>query len=169
MGAALAPQRHFKNEGFVTVGAGKIFHPGVCNGAADGEDRGAWSRPYYHVPAPWATLPGHAKTCRCSETECSVGGTNCSCSNGSFLDGDCDGGPVHRRSLSMYSNKTASLTDMPDGLVENFAVEAIHGFAHEDRKSAAGGNRSNFFLAIGLHKPVTTSHECCTVLCRTSK
>ncbi len=145
--------RHFRNEGYVTSGAGKIFHPGVCNGAAAGEDRGAWSRPYYHVPAPWATHPGHTKACHCSETECVVGGTNCSCGNGSFLDGDCDGGPVHKRSQSILSNATASLTDMPDGLVEKYAIEAIRGFAHDHDANTAAMYRSNFFLAVGLHKP----------------
>ena len=86
------------------------------SGAAVGEDGGAWSQPYYHAPAPWATTAKYAKGCHCPEGgECAVGATNCSCGNGSILDDDCDGGPVHPRTASYYSNATSNGLGMPDG------------------------------------------------------
>ena len=42
----------FKKNGYTTAGGGKIFHPGVCDGLELGEDRLAWSLPYYHAPCP---------------------------------------------------------------------------------------------------------------------
>ena len=36
--------------GYRTLGAGKIYHPDVCEGAAVGEQSAAWSEPYYHAP-----------------------------------------------------------------------------------------------------------------------
>ena len=173
--------RHFKNQGFETMvhpypctlpltlysctltlagaiptqGMGKIFHPGVCDGVAAGEDAKAWSVPYYHAPAPYATDAKFQKRCNCSASTCPVGGTDCSCSNGSFLDGDCDGGPVHKRSKSFFSNSSSNGADMPDGMVESYGIQAIQGYADKYDQLAAA-NRSappNFFLAIGLHKP----------------
>ena len=43
---------YFRQNGYVTAGGGKIFHPGVCDGLEFGEDRLAWSLPYYHAPCP---------------------------------------------------------------------------------------------------------------------
>ena len=43
---------YFKQNGYITAGGGKIFHPGVCDGLEFGEDRLAWSLPYYHAPCP---------------------------------------------------------------------------------------------------------------------
>jgi hypothetical protein len=128
---------------------GKVFHPGVCDGVAAGEDKRAWSVPYYHVPAPYATSARFQKGCNCTRISCPVGGTKCSCANGSFLDGDCDGGPVHKRSMS-FASEASNGTDMPDGMVEEYAIKAIHGYA---AATAADPSAAKFFLAVGMHKP----------------
>ena len=44
---------------------------------------------------------------------------------GSYLDGDCDGGPVHKRNQSFFANATSSGADMPDGLV---GIPCVWGF-----------------------------------------
>ena len=92
--------RHFRDQGYITQGMGKIFHPGVCDGLAAGEDARAWSRPYYHAPAPYATSPAYLHKCNCSVVDgCPVGGTECSCPNGSFLDGDWLSSHPHGKAL----------------------------------------------------------------------
>ena len=42
---------YFRQNGFATIGLGKIFHPNTCEGAVVGERAAAWSvKPYYHAP-----------------------------------------------------------------------------------------------------------------------
>ena len=118
------------------------------SGAAVGEDGGAWSQPYYHAPAPWATSAAHAKGCHCPEGgECAVGATNCSCGNGSYLDGDCDGGPIHPRTTSFYSNATSGGLDMPDGMVETQAISSLRRYAQDPE---VANQSKHFFLAVGM-------------------
>ena len=45
--ATTIPQ-YFKENGYISVGMGKIFHPGVPNGHDDIDY--SWSMPYYHPP-----------------------------------------------------------------------------------------------------------------------
>ena len=45
--------RYFRDSGYQTAGMGKVWHPGVCDGTAVGEEKAAWSIPYFHAPAPW--------------------------------------------------------------------------------------------------------------------
>ena len=40
--------QYFKENGYYTVGMGKIFHPGF---ASDGDDPFSWTEPYWHAPA----------------------------------------------------------------------------------------------------------------------
>ena len=35
---------------YQTAGAGKIFHPNICQGAEVGEWEACWSQPYFHAP-----------------------------------------------------------------------------------------------------------------------
>lgn len=37
---------YFKNNGYVSVGMGKVFHPGIASG---GDDPISWSQPYFHA------------------------------------------------------------------------------------------------------------------------
>ena len=76
-----------------------------------------------------------------------MGATNCSCGNGSTLDDDCDGGPVHPRTASYYSNATSNGLDMPDGMVETHAIGSLQRYA-EDREVQNGSK--HFFLAVGM-------------------
>lgn len=90
---------YFKNNGYVTAGGGKIFHPGVCDGYAFGEDRFAWSLPYYHAPCPQlGSLP-------CAEPR----------------------GPK-TRPYSWFANTTATDDQVPDGMIAANAIERLHNF-----------------------------------------
>jgi arylsulfatase A-like enzyme len=115
--------RWFKESNYTSIGAGKVFHPGVCSGLAVGEDPNAWDR-YFHAPGP----DGNQKK---------------SCSNGSYLNGTCDSGKT--RTLSLLSNSTLDNVDTPDGQVAQFAVDTL--------KSLRANSGKPFFLAVGLHKP----------------
>ena len=61
--ATTIPQ-YFKENGYISVGMGKIFHPGAPSG---NDDRAySWSLPYYHVPfdagnhKAWESFEGYA-------------------------------------------------------------------------------------------------------------
>ena len=45
--------QYFKNNGYVSIGMGKIFHPGIASGH---DDPISWSEPYFHAKAYWETL-----------------------------------------------------------------------------------------------------------------
>jgi len=121
---------YFRAFGYNTAGFGKVFHPDVCDGAAFGERKAAWSVPYYHAPC---------------------------ISLGSIYNGTCyekfpgplpmgPGGKV----TSIYSNESVDATDdtMPDGMI---AVEAVKTM----RELVSNGTTkdSPFFMAVGFHKP----------------
>lgn len=44
--------QYFKENGYVTIGMGKIFHPGI---ASDHDDPISWSAPYFHAKVYWET------------------------------------------------------------------------------------------------------------------
>ena len=45
--------QYFKNNGYVSIGMGKIFHPGIASGH---DDPISWSEPYFHAKSYWETL-----------------------------------------------------------------------------------------------------------------
>ena len=45
---------YFKNNGYISIGMGKIFHPGIH--ASGGDDPISWSEPYFHAKTYWDTL-----------------------------------------------------------------------------------------------------------------
>ncbi|XP_065191219.1 iduronate 2-sulfatase-like isoform X2 [Sycon ciliatum] len=90
----------FKKNGYTTAGGGKIFHPGVCDGLELGEDRLAWSLPYYHAPCPQlGSLP-------CAEPR----------------------GFPHRNH-SWISNETATDDQVPDGMIALNAISQMHNLS----------------------------------------
>ena len=44
--------QYFKENGYVSIGMGKIFHPGI---ASDHDDPISWSAPYFHAKIHWET------------------------------------------------------------------------------------------------------------------
>ena len=54
--ATTIPQ-YFKDNGYISVGMGKIFHPGPPNGFDD--QKYSWSLPYYHSPLEQQYGPGN--------------------------------------------------------------------------------------------------------------
>lgn len=89
---------YFREAGWVTAGGGKVFHPDTCDGAALGEDRFAWSLPYFHAPCfQWGSLP-----CRGSHSD-----------------------PQHGQGCgvpSWLANETASDSQVPDGMIADNAI-----------------------------------------------
>ena len=133
--------RYFKQHGYTTVGTGKIFHPGVCDGLAAGEDKHAWSR-YYHASGPNSHGPSG------------------SCANGAYVNGTCASGK--ERTLSWVSNESLRLEPgggphsdgTPDSMVAAYATTQLHKFSKQRRvlNPAATPPPPPFFLAVGLHK-----------------
>ena len=165
--------RVFRDSGYTTQGMGKVYHPGVCDGEGAGEECGAWSLPYFHAPTPWACLgeacgnAKEAKQCKCpgscslngsrsrgvhgaSPSECHEHTTVCSCSNGAYFRGTCDGGAAAKRANSFWANATSTGADTPDGQVSGRAVRALRAFGEA---AAENSSAPPFFLAVGLHKP----------------
>ena len=117
---------------YSTAGAGKIFHPNVCDGAAVGEQGAAWSEPYYHAPC---------------------------ISLGSIYDGGCyEDYPFAPKVLpqgkitSIFANDSNATTqevveeEMSDGMIAAHAVQMLQRFANQS---------APFFLAVGFHKCVS--------------
>lgn len=93
---------YFRQHGYVTAGGGKIFHPGVCDGLEYGEDRLAWTLPYYHAPCPQlGSLP-------CEEPR----------------------GDDHRPH-SWISNETATDEQMPDGMIATNAIATMRNVSND--------------------------------------
>jgi iduronate 2-sulfatase len=96
---------YFREHGWVTAGGGKVFHPDTCDGAALGEDRFAWSLPYFHAPCfQWGSLP-----CRGTESD-----------------------PQHGKGCgvpSWIANETATDGEVPDGMITDNAVMQLKHLA----------------------------------------
>ena len=101
----------FRASAYATAGAGKVFHPDICEGAAVGERAEAWSESYFHAPC---------------------------ISLGSIYNGSCyedypgplpegPGGKV----TSILANGTDD--DQPDGIIARHAVESMAAFAASGR------------------------------------
>ena len=123
--------QYFRLAGYTTAGFGKVFHPGVCDGADAGEQRAAWSETYFHAPCV---------------------------SLGSIYNGTCyennTGGTPHLpasaagKVTSHYANGTLDAAEaMPDTMILERAVARIKELA------GARAAASPFFLAVGFHKP----------------
>lgn len=122
--------QYFREQGYITAGHGKIFHPNVCEGAAVGEQSAAWSLPYYHAPC---------------------------ISLGSMYAGGCFEdypGPVPclkpcKKVISDYANATAEDDDMPDGMIAKQAITTLRKLAKANMEKPA----QPFFVGVGFHKP----------------
>jgi len=91
-----------REAGWATAGSGKVFHPDTCDGAAVGEDRYAWTQPYFHGPCfQWDSLP-----CRSQHSK----GAGCG------ID-------------SWVANATAADIDVPDGMIAASAVAQMRQLA----------------------------------------
>ena len=136
---------YFRQNGFDTIGMGKIFHENTCEGAAVGERAAAWSvKPYYHAPCiSLGSIYNHT----CYES----------------FPGPLPEGPGGKVT-SVYANATAgSAEDMPDGMIAAEAVRVLRARAAAARASSdkspsssassASSASSPFFMAVGFHKP----------------
>mgnify|MGYP000592348366 CR=1 FL=1 len=122
--------QYFAQNGYSTHGFGKIFHPDVCDGAAVGEQRAAWTdQPYYHAPCiSLGSIYNHT----CYESW-----------PGPLPEGP--GGKV----TSVYANSTpGSSSDMPDDMIAVAATNRLRQLAVRREQST-----QPFFAAIGFHKP----------------
>ena len=92
---------YFREHGWITAGGGKVFHPDTCDGASLGEDRFAWSLPYFHAPClQWGSLP-----CRQSKSD-----------------------PQHGQGCgvpSWIANETADDGEVPDGMIADNAITQL--------------------------------------------
>jgi len=125
----------FRLHGYVTTGMGKIFHPGHasgaqsenCVGCSKGDDQvHSWTRPSYHPPnlGYWS---GKIRQPNCTY-----------CGNSWINVGPAD----------------AAAMPLPDTQTAEFAVNTLNGFGADGTgSSGSGGNNSNFFVAVGFHKP----------------
>ena len=122
----------FKDHGYLTIGIGKIFHPGHASGAGPGPDGNkaagddglfSWSTPSYHAPSSdyWSS----AGPCRgCGNSWIAVS-------------------PAEERAVAL-----------PDTQLAQHAVETLSNFSRDGigKRLDAFGARP-FFLAVGFHKP----------------
>lgn len=147
------PQR-FREAGYHTVGAGKVFHPGVSSGGLSSSEgggdggwpflaNGSWSAPYFFCdqfyngtfqspamqdwPGARAARAGCVQSAAC--VDClTAAGTISADGKQSHSGADCD--------ASCY----------PDGAVADEAVRLAHGLASDASKRP-------FFLAVGFKRP----------------
>lgn len=130
-GRFLTLPRYLRTHGYVTAGAGKIFHPDACgaglynNTHANGDDDGAWSEPYFTEPEceQWGSVP-------------------CPGSNG-FDNGTL--GPSYAESQLPDDNQT-------DGQLAVHAIGRLAAFAAAGVGTGRAGSPP-FFHAVGFHKP----------------
>jgi hypothetical protein len=145
--------RYFRNHGYETAGAGKIWHPNVCDGALVGEEAGAWSLPYFHAPC--------------------IG-------KGSIYNGSCmedlpfapsvlPGGCVtsfYSNSSNCSSNATRSQEiveeDMSDAMIAAHAVQTLTQFGAQQQRD---GSSKPFFLAVGLVSPLVSEFPSFSFFC----
>ena len=125
---------YLRQQGFVTAGAGKLFHPDACNGGggghpdpmmpefshARGDDPRAWTYAYFH------------ETDREQEQFGCVASNQCSC-HASFCE-------------SPLADEEEA-----DGILATNTVERLRNFSAAGI-GKAGANRP-FFLSVGFHKP----------------
>ena len=119
---------YFRQHGYATAGAGKVFHPDACNGMMprhhsgfshkEGDDPRAWSNGYAveanFSQEQWGSIPGPYD-------------------------------PVfnYRMGLS-FNESNLSDEEQTDGMLANDAIQKLDEFRGIDKP---------FFLAVGFHKP----------------
>jgi len=120
----------FKNNGYHTVGSGKIFHPGHASGAGSGypgaSSKGddapySWSTPHFHAP-------------------------NLQYWSGKVRQPGCDG---CGNSWIAVSPEVEKKMPLPDTQTADYAVATLANFSAQGIGTAA----KPFFLAVGFHKP----------------
>ena len=125
----------FKNNGYYTIGGGKIFHPGHASGAGSGipgtSDQGddapySWSNdvPFFHAPS-LRYWDGKKR-----------------------IDG-CDGCGNSWIAVSPEAEKKVPL---PGTQIADFAVQALQNFS-KNGVGKVDEDEQPFFLAVGFHKP----------------
>lgn len=150
---------YFREQGYVTGGAGKIFHPDACGGDTvnlaahswcnytheQGDDGNAWELQYF----PRTDL---------------VDGLTADCVQYGVVP--CPKSQVPNNRSMGNSSQVAPVSDLdhPDGRIASWGIATLQHFAAEGaRMVARTGNRRPelvgveggrpFFLAIGVHKP----------------
>ena len=115
----------FRENGYLTSGSGKIFHPGHASG---GNDDGpfSWSEPYFHAP-------------------------NLNYWSGKVRQPGCDGCGDSWIAVSETAEKA---TPLPDTQIAEHAVKSLANFsANGVGKELDQAGTKPFFLAVGFHKP----------------
>jgi len=116
----------FREQGYLTTGGGKIFHPGHASGGGVGHGSGddslySWSTPFFHAPS--ASYWGPAGACSgCGNSWISVS-------------------PAAERAVAL-----------PDTQIAQNAIASLANFSREGVGRRRAGSRP-FFLAAGFHKP----------------
>ena len=116
---------YFREEGYITAGSGKLFHPDAC-GQADphsvGDDRTAWSMPYFPEPecVQWGSVP---------------------CPKTAYWN-DTMGDSVFVSDLDDDQLTDGQLATHAQALLGNFSKQGV-----------GIGSGQPFFMAVGLHKP----------------
>ena len=151
--------QHFKNNGYISTGMGKIFHPGV---ASDNDDPISWSVPYYHAP----------NLAMYSTKNASWVAVNATTRKAAPLPDEqvADNAIKTLRQFAAKSNEKYKYVDKSkeshkfadkSNDIRQFADKSndIHQFADKsnDIREFATANSTDdnqpFFLAVGFHKP----------------
>jgi len=121
---------YMRQNGYLTAGNGKLFHPSACAGKygfphAQGDDPRAWSESYFaeanHTQEAWGTIPGPKD----------------SCFNGTM-------GPSWLATALRDDEET-------DGILATNAVERFANFSRDG--IGKRGMDKPFFHSVGFHKP----------------
>jgi iduronate 2-sulfatase len=126
-------QQHFKNNGYFSVGLGKLFHSGL-------EDEASYSVPHRNGKGEPYALEENRKLLK----------------EGGKVSKNAGKNAESRDSTRMRANAT-ECADVPDefyqdGNVAQIALESLHRLAPK-AKGADGAERQPFFLGVGFRKP----------------
>lgn len=155
---------YFKESGYITAGAGKLFHPDGCNMSpstnngnwvmhppelyygqmsnfshTQGDDPAAWSLPYFP----------QSDTTTGDEADCvQFGVVPCPCIDFPHQCKDPHG------TMGLSSDPQQDKTDLehPDGRIATWGVVTLTNFSRHGI-GVKGSGKAPFFLSVGLHKP----------------
>ncbi|XP_042230412.1 iduronate 2-sulfatase-like isoform X2 [Homarus americanus] len=117
--------QYFKEHGYHTVSAGKIFHPGIVSNHSDDQPY-SWSEAAYHPPTQ-----AHKQDPVCMGSD----------------------GQLHTNIYCPVQVEKQPGGSLPDIETTEFATVWLKRWAAQEKARPDKGSKQPFFLAVGYHKP----------------
>lgn len=117
--------QYFKEHGYHTVSAGKIFHPGIVSNHSDDQPY-SWSEAAYHPPTH-----AHKQDPVCMGSD----------------------GALHTNIYCPVEVEKQPGGSLPDIETTEFAITWLKQWAAQEKTKPMNTSKKPFFLAVGYHKP----------------